>query len=116
MPRGTQMRTTKPARAPADAPLGAEPAKPLTPAELVQRVQQLEAEQRHLYAMVEILQDIAGGLNFVDILSTITRRLGETFGLDRCSTFLAEPGGTTARLVASYEDQSIRNYMVDLKR
>ena len=95
------MRTTKPARA---VGLAADPA-PAAPAEtdLAQRVADLEAERRHLLAMVEILQDISGALNFVDILSTITRRLGETFGLDRCSTFLAEPGGNTARLVASYD-------------
>jgi two-component system cell cycle response regulator len=106
---------TKPARAPADE-TAPEQTTPTSPAELEQRVRELEAERRHLLAMFEILQDVAGGLNFVDIMSTITRRLGETFGLDRCSAFLSEPGGNTARLVSSYEDPSIRNYMVDLKR
>jgi two-component system cell cycle response regulator len=80
------------------------------------RVAKLERERRHLLALVEILQQIAGSLNFVDILQTITQKLGETFGLDRCSIFLAERGGTTARLVASFEDPSIRNYVVDLER
>lgn len=80
------------------------------------RTQELERERTHLLALVEILQEISGSLNFVDILQTITRKLGETFGLDRCSIFLAERGGSTARLVASYEDPSIRNYVVDLER
>jgi two-component system cell cycle response regulator len=89
---------------------------PLPTEDLAQRVKELEDERRHLLAMVEILQAISGALNFVDILQAITQKLGETFGLDRCSIFLAEPGGNTARLVASYEDPSIRNYIVDLKR
>jgi hypothetical protein len=80
------------------------------------RVRDLERERRQLVTLVEILQDVAGTLNFVDILQTITQKLGETFGLDRCSIFLAERGGGTARLVASYEDPGIRNYVVDLTR
>ena len=80
------------------------------------RVQELEQERKHLLAVIEILGEISGTLHFVDILQAITRRLGEAFGLDRCSIFLAERGGTKARLVASYEDPSIRNYVVDLER
>lgn len=80
------------------------------------RIQELEQERRHLQVVVEILQEISGTLHFVDILQTIARKLGETFGLDRCSIFLVEEGTSTARLVASYEDPSIRNYVVDLTR
>jgi len=80
------------------------------------RIETLEQEKRHLLAVVEILQEIAGSLHFVDVVQAVTRRLGEAFGLDRCSIFLAERGGETVRLVASYEDPSIRNYVVDLAR
>lgn len=80
------------------------------------RVQELEHERKHLLAVIEILEEISGTLHFVDILQAITRKLGETFGLDRCSIFLAERGRANARLVASYEDPSIRNYVVDLER
>ena len=76
----------------------------------------LEHERRHLLAVIEILQEIGGSLHFVDIVQAVARRLGEAFGLDRCSIFLAERGGRTVRLVASYEDPSIRNYVVDLDR
>ncbi|MEP6573067.1 MAG: GAF domain-containing protein [Gemmatimonadota bacterium] len=85
-------------------------------ARLQARVQDLEHERRHLLAIIEILQEIAGSLHFVDIMQSIARRLGEAFGLDRCSIFLAERDGKTVRLVASYEDPSIRNYVVDLDR
>lgn len=84
--------------------------------QLDSRVRELEQERKHLLAVIEILEEISGTLHFVDILQAIARKLGETFGLDRCSIFLADRGGRTARLVASYEDPSIRNYVVDLER
>lgn len=84
--------------------------------QLEARVRELERERKHLLTVIDILQEISGSLHFVDILQGITRKLGETFGLDRCSIFLAERGARTARLVASYEDPSIRNYLVDLER
>ncbi|KPJ96435.1 MAG: hypothetical protein AMS18_00845 [Gemmatimonas sp. SG8_17] len=84
--------------------------------QLQSRIEELEHEQRLLVATVDILQDISGTLHFVDILQMIARRLGETFGLDRCSIFLIDQGTTRVRLVASYEDPSIRNYVVDLDR
>ncbi|MEE8115722.1 MAG: GAF domain-containing protein [Gemmatimonadales bacterium] len=85
-------------------------------AQLEARIRELERERKHLLTLIEIMREISGELNFVDILQTITQKLGETFGLDRCSIFLSESGGSTARLVASYEDPSIRNYVVDLER
>lgn len=85
-------------------------------AQLRARVQTLEHERRQLLAVVEILQEIGGSLEFTDIVQAVARRLGEALGLDRCSIFLAEKGGRHARLVASMEDPTIRNYAVDLDR
>jgi GAF domain-containing protein len=84
--------------------------------QLQQRVAELERNRDHLLAVVDILEDISGSLHFVDILQSITRKLGDLYGLDRCSIFLAERRGKAARLVASYEDPAIRNYLVDLER
>jgi two-component system cell cycle response regulator len=83
---------------------------------LQSRVQALEQERKHLLAVIEILQEIGGTLHFADIVQSVALRLGETFGLDRCSIFLAERGGQSVRLVASYEDPAIRNYVVDVDR
>jgi GAF domain-containing protein len=80
------------------------------------RLTALEQERKHLLAVIEILQDIGGSLHFAEVVQSVTLRLGETFGLDRCSIFLAERGGGEVRLVASYEDPGIRNYTVDLDR
>src|SRR6266566_3568752 len=83
---------------------------------LTTRVAERERERKHLLAVVEILKELSTSLHFTDILQTIARKLGEAFGLDRCSIFLAERGGESVRLVASYEDPTIRNYVVDLER
>jgi GAF domain-containing protein len=79
------------------------------------RLAELTRERDNLLAVVEILEDISASLHFVDILQTISRKLGQTFGLDRCSIFLAGDR-SEVRLVASYEDPSIRNLVVDLER
>src|SRR5213080_1802368 len=83
---------------------------------LAARVAELERERTHLLAVIEILKEVSTSLHFIDILQAIARKLGEAFGLDRCSILLAERGGKTVRLVASYEDPTIRNYVVDLER
>ena len=80
------------------------------------RLSHLEQERKHLLAVIEILQEIGGTLHFNDIVQSVARRLGEAFGLDRCSIFLAERGEKSVRLVATYEDPGIRNYVVDLDR
>jgi GAF domain-containing protein len=83
---------------------------------LRRRVRALEQERRHLVAAVEILDSIMGSFQVSDIVQSVVHKLGEMYGLDRCSVFLAEPGGRTARLLATYEDPSIYNYIVDLER
>lgn len=80
------------------------------------RVRELTREKEHLIATVDILQEISSSLHFVDILQAIAGKLGKMFGLDRCSIFLAGEQDEGVRLVASYEDPSIRNLVVDLDR
>src|SRR3989440_12046993 len=83
---------------------------------LAARIAELEHERKHLLAVIEILKEASSSLHFIDILQATARKLGESFGLDRCSIFLGEKGGRSVRLVASYEDPTIRNYVVDLER
>lgn len=84
---------------------------------LEERLERLERERTRLVTMVEILRDVTGAAHYRDILQVITRRLGSLFGLDRCSVFLtARAGGPTVHLVASYEDPSLRDHVVDLSR
>src|SRR4051812_3073280 len=84
-------------------------------ARLRARVAELQRERDHLVAIVDILQEISASLHFVDILQAIARKLGDAFGLDRCAIFLTGEQNEV-RLVASYEDPTIRNLVVDLNR
>ena len=79
------------------------------------RVAELQRERDQLTAIVDILEEISSSLHFVDILSGIARKLGEIFGLDRCAIFLSSHKDDV-RLIASYEDPTIRNLVVDLNR
>ena len=79
------------------------------------RIAELERERDHLVAVVDILQAVSASPQFAEITQTVARKLGETFGLDRCSVFLAGDA-SDVRLVATYEDPSIRNLIVDLAR
>ncbi len=82
---------------------------------LAARVAELEREREHLVAVVDILTEISASLHFVDILQTIAKKLGQTFGLDRCSIYLAGES-QDVRLMATYEDPSLSNLIVDLDR
>src|SRR5438874_3055982 len=84
-------------------------------AQLRARLAELQRERDHLVAVVDILQEISASLHFVDILQAIARKLGDAFGLDRCAIFLTGEQDEV-RLVASYEDSSIRNLVVDINR
>jgi GAF domain-containing protein len=97
---------------PADA-ISGDPADELT--RLRARLAEVQRERDHLIAVVDILQEISESLHFVDILQTIARQLGNAFGLDRCAIFLTGEQDEV-RLVASYEDPSIRNLVVDINR
>lgn len=84
--------------------------------QLRSQVSSLTRERDQLLAVVDILQEISSTLHFSEILQRIARKLGDMFGLDRSSIFLAGDGGAQVRLVATYEDPSLRNLVVDLDR
>ena len=70
---------------------------------LQSRLSALEQERKHLLAVIEILQDIGGSLHFAEVVQSVALRLGETFGLDRCSIFLAERGGNSVRYAEAFK-------------
>ncbi|HSJ64504.1 MAG TPA: GAF domain-containing protein [Gemmatimonadaceae bacterium] len=81
---------------------------------LRERVAELEREREQLVAVIDMLQGISSSLHFEEILQTIARKLGETYGLDRSSIYLAADN-QEVRLMATYEDPTIRNLIVDLE-
>jgi GAF domain-containing protein len=80
------------------------------------RVDELTRERDQLAAAVNILQEVGSSLHFTEILQRIAQRLGELFGLDRCSIYLAGDIAEEVRLVATFEDPDIGNLVVDLSR
>src|SRR5437879_8440694 len=117
MHRGNAVRLDAPSGAPANYAMTISTALTAAEAErLAARVAELERERKHLLAAIDILKEVSTSLHFIDILQAIARKLGEAFGLDRCSIFLAERGGKSVRLVASYADPTTRNYLAARER
>jgi GAF domain-containing protein len=84
-------------------------------ASLRKRIAELENERDRLVAVVDILIEISGASHFVDILRIVSRRLGQTFGLDRCSIYLIDDQ-RDARVMASSDEPGLTNLRVDLER
>ncbi|MCC6773186.1 MAG: GAF domain-containing protein [Gemmatimonadaceae bacterium] len=83
---------------------------------LQERVDELTRERDQLLVVVDLQQELGSSLQVADVLQRIARRLGELFGLDRASIYLAGEGHREVRLVASYEDPSMGDLVVDLAR
>ncbi len=79
---------------------------------LKERLAELERDRDRLLALAALAEDLQRLHHFVDILQAVAGRVGAAFVLDRCSVFLTS-GKDDLRLVASYEDPSIRNLAVD---
>ena len=54
------------------------------------RIEELETERRRLLMAIELLRELAGTLNYRDIVQVVARRIGYALELDRCSIFLTE--------------------------
>ena len=61
------------------------------------------------------MQEVSSSTDFKQILQVVSRTLGDAFGLERCTIYLAG-GANEVRLIATYSDPSVRNFVVDLKR
>lgn len=83
---------------------------------LRQQVDDLTKERDQLLIVVDLLQDLSSTTLVTEVLQKIARRLGQIFGLDRSSIYLAGEGHHEVRLVATFEDPSLRNLVVDLDR
>ena len=80
------------------------------------RVEELTRERDQLTALVDILQEVSSTLHFTEILQRIAQRLGDLFGLDRCSIYLAGDAAEEVRMVATFENPELGNLVVDLGR
>ena len=68
------------------------------------RVEELTRERDQMAVALDIMQEVSSSLHFTEILQRIARRLGDLFGLDRCSIYLAGDVAEEVRMVATFEN------------
>ncbi|MGH7338350.1 MAG: diguanylate cyclase, partial [Myxococcota bacterium] len=66
--------------------------------------------------LFDIFQDVSSALRAEEIFQTLVRRVGQAFSLSHCSFVLTSPGEEQGRVVAVYENPSIRDLRVELER
>lgn len=100
--------------------------KPFRPAELVARIRgQLRLRQyvdtiarreHDAKVLLELTQVLASTLDLRDILHTVVRRIAEVTQVDRCSIVLVRDAGDVGYVVASNDDQQVRDLPLDLDK
>ena len=101
-------------------------AKPFRVRELLARVKahlrvgrelnQARTEARSRTEMVDILHEVARSLTPEEIFQVLVRRVAQGLKISRCSIILADPGATHGTVVAAFENPTIRNLRIDLRR
>src|SRR5438034_1074228 len=79
-------------------------------------VQEAREALRTRDLLFDIFQEVSAALRADEIFQTLVRRVGQAFGLTHCSFVLTAPGEENGRVVAVYENPSIRDLRVDLER
>src|SRR4029434_11063929 len=74
------------------------------------RVEELTRERDQMAVAVDLLQAHSSSLHFTEILQRIAKRLGDLFGLDRCSIYLAGDIAEEVRMVATFENPELSNF------
>ena len=73
-------------------------------------------EARVRSEMASILHEITDSLKPDEIYSILTRRVGRTLKLSRCSMVLAQPGDEVGLVVCASDNPSLRNLEIQLNR
>lgn len=66
--------------------------------------------------LFDIFQEVSAALRAEEIFQTLVRRVGQALGLAHCSFVLTSPGEAFGRVVAVYENPSVRDLRVELAR
>lgn len=98
--------------------------KPFRPAELVARirgqmrmreyVERLNRRERDQQTVLELTQTLASSLDIRDILFTVVQRVAEVAHVDRCSIVLVGEPNTIGFVVATSDDEQLRDLPIDL--
>lgn len=100
--------------------------KPFRPAELVARirgqlrmreyVERLSRRERDSQTVLELTQALASTLNIRHILFTVVRRVADVASVDRCSIVLVSEDETMGHVVASSDDEQMRDLTIELSK
>lgn len=100
--------------------------KPFRAAELVARirgqlrmreyVERLSRRERDSQTVLELTQALASTLNIRHILFTVVQRVAEVASVDRCSIVLVSENEATGHVVASSDDEQMRDLTIELAK
>jgi diguanylate cyclase (GGDEF)-like protein len=81
-----------------------------------EEVRELRASLRARDLLFDIFQEVSAALRAEEIFQTLVRRVGQALSLSHCSFVLTSPGAQHGRVVAVYENPSVRDMRVELSR
>ena len=79
-------------------------------------VRELRATVRSRELLFDIFQEVSSALRAEEIFQTLVQRVGQALSLSHCSFVLTSPGADHGRVVAVYENPSVRDMRVELSR
>ena len=81
-----------------------------------EELRDLRATLRSRDLLFDIFQEVSAALRAEEIFQTLVRRVGQALSLSHCSFVLTSPGAEHGRVVAVYENPSVRDMRVELSR
>ena len=81
-----------------------------------EELRDLRATLRARDLLFDIFQEVSAALRAEEIFQTLVRRVGQALSLSHCSFVLTSPGAQHGRVVAVYENPSVRDMRVELAR
>jgi len=84
--------------------------------EIRQDLRELRETLRSRDLLFDIFQEVSAALRAEEIFQTLVRRVGQALGLAHCSFVVTAAGEAFGRVVAVYENPSIRDLRVELSR
>jgi PAS domain S-box-containing protein len=98
--------------------------KPFRSAELIARlrgqmrvreyVERISQRERHQQTVLELTQKLASTLDIRDILFTVVQRVAQVAHVDRCSIVLFAESGDLGYVLATSDDEQLRDLPIDL--
>ena len=81
-----------------------------------EEVRELRTTLRARDLLFDIFQEVSSALRAEEIFQTLVRRVGQALSLSHCSFVVTSPGADHGRVVAVYENPSVRDMRVELTR